>query len=304
MKKLARILKYTVLSSVLILLLIGLGLGGWVYWFNNRSQPEPLAEQPIFQGVTYERVVQADPHPLIYHVIKIDLEAEGIEFFVTPSDDIEGFVYEARTVSQFLDEFDLQIAINGDFFDPFWAVSPWDYYPKSGDGVNSRGLSISEGEIATDGYVRRSAYSTMYITPDNEVIFDSPPEEIDSAISGYLRFVRDGRIIPLGTSGYLSNPHPRTAIALNQAGDTLMLFIVDGRQPNFSDGITIPDFARIIIEHGGFNALNLDGGGSSAMVMEGENGRPRQLSFPIHTRIPSRERPLGNHFGVSALRLD
>lgn len=304
MKMLIRVLKYTVLLTLTILLLIGLGLGGWVYWFNHRTQPPSLVEEAIFQGVTYERVVQADPYPLIYHVIKIDLDAEGIGFFVTPEDAIEGFVYEARTASQFLDEFDLQIAINGDFFDPFRAVSPWDYYPKAGDGVNTRGLTISEGEVVTTGYVPERAYSTVYITPENEVFFDSPPEQIDSAISGYLRFVRDGEVIPLGESGYLTEPHPRTAIALDQTERTLMLFIVDGRQPNYSVGITIPDFAQIVIDHGGYNALNLDGGGSSTMVIEGEDGHPHQLSFPIHTRIPSRERPLANHFGVSALPLN
>jgi len=61
--------------------------------------------------------------------------------------------------------------------------------------------------------------------------------------------------------------------------------------------------ASIIIEFGGYSALNLDGGGSSALVIEGEDGKPLQLGSAIHTRIPGRERPIANHLGIFALPL-
>src|SRR4051794_28051888 len=75
-------------------------------------------------------------------------------------------------------------------------------------------------------------------------------------------------IIPL-LNDYLSHNHPHTAVALDRASNTLMLFLVDGRQPNYSEGVNIPELAAIILSHGGYNALNLDGGGSVALAIEG-----------------------------------
>jgi len=51
-------------------------------------------------------------------------------------------------------------------------------------------------------------------------------------------------------------------------------------------------------EQGAYYAMALDGGGSSTMVIEGEDGKPVILNSPIDLYIPGRERPVGNHFGV------
>ena len=85
---------------------------------------------------------------------------------------------------------------------------------------------------------------------------------------------------------------------------TLLIVVVDGRQPNYSDGVTLPELADMIIEYEGYNALNLDGGGSSTLVVEGTDGQPLQLGSAIHTRLPASERPVANHLGVLALPLD
>jgi exopolysaccharide biosynthesis protein len=81
------------------------------------------------------------------------------------------------------------------------------------------------------------------------------------------------------------------------------LIVVDGRQPNYSEGVTLPELTQIVIEHGGDAALNLDGGGSSTLVVEGPKGEPAVLNSPVHGRIPpGRERPVANHLGVFAER--
>ena len=92
-------------------------------------------------------------------------------------------------------------------------------------------------------------------------------------------------------------------VALDAAGTTLLLVVVDGRQPNYSGGVTLPELADLVVEFGGWAALNLDGGGSSTLVAEGPDGRPRVLNSPIHGRHPpGRERPVANHLGVYAAR--
>lgn len=74
--------------------------------------------------------------------------------------------------------------------------------------------------------------------------------------------------------------------------------VVDGRQPNYREGATFAELAEILIAHGAYFAMNLDGGGSSTLAIQGEDGEPVVLNFPIDSYIPGRERPVANHLGV------
>jgi len=58
--------------------------------------------------------------------------------------------------------------------------------------------------------------------------------------------------------------HPRTAAGLTEEGRVLVLLVVDGRQPGWSVGMTLPELADLMVELGAFEAMNLDGGGSSS----------------------------------------
>jgi exopolysaccharide biosynthesis protein len=61
--------------------------------------------------------------------------------------------------------------------------------------------------------------------------------------------------------------HPRTAIGRREDG-RLILVTVDGRQPQKSVGMTIEELAKLMLELGCREALNLDGGGSTTMVIK------------------------------------
>jgi len=66
------------------------------------------------------------------------------------------------------------------------------------------------------------------------------------------------------------NRHPRTAVGIT--GDNqLLLVTVDGRSFQ-SYGMTIPELAQLFSELGAIHALNLDGGGSTAMWVHGGAG--------------------------------
>ncbi len=59
------------------------------------------------------------------------------------------------------------------------------------------------------------------------------------------------------------------------------------------------ELTDIVMELGAHTALNLDGGGSTALVAAGFWGT-HSLNAPIHTRIPMRQRPVANHLGFYA----
>ena len=78
--------------------------------------------------------------------------------------------------------------------------------------------------------------------------------------------------------------------------------MIDGRQPGYSEGVSLGELADLMIEYGADHAINLDGGGSSTLVVEGTDGTARILNSPIHGRIPGRERPVANQLGIYAPR--
>jgi hypothetical protein len=80
--------------------------------------------------------------------------------------------------------------------------------------------------------------------------------------------------------------HPRTAIGIRPDG-IWVLVVVDGRQPDLSAGMRLTELADLMMSLECREALNLDGGGSSAMVLEGKilnspsDGRERPVSDAI-----------------------
>lgn len=119
-----------------------------------------------------------------------------------------------------------------------------------------------------------------------EVVRDSSGRQVrlgpdDSIVSAAPTLVEDGRIhIDAATEGTLdpqdlsfgfawSNVRqPRTLAGIDGRG-RLLLVTVDGRQPGASEGFTLGEAARFMRSLGAVQALNLDGGGSSAMAVKG-----------------------------------
>lgn len=285
------------LTGIIVSSLILLSLCAASYLLYDRGRPAPLpTKRELYEGVTYRRVVQFIPRSMIAHIIKIDTKAKGMKLLITPPDSDGETPLNARTTSQFLDEFDVQIAINGDGFSPWWSRSPADYYPHVGDPVAPFGLSASNGEVYSTGVETTIGIKpTLYVSRRNVVSFNNAPNNIHSAISGDRMIVLKGDVAPDLND---RDVEPRTAIGMNRNGRYLYLIVVDGRQPFYSSGATFAELAQILIDQGAYIAMSLDGGGSSTMVIEGEGGQPVILNSPIDNYIPGRERPVANHLGV------
>jgi len=287
-RRLAKILIWALLTIVLC-------VGGYLLYERGRPAPIPMKQQ-LYEGVEYRRVVKLSPRPIIVHVIVIDTKVKGIVFLVTPPDSKGDMPLNARTTSQFLEEFDLQIAINGDGFTPWWSRSPADYYPHVGDPVLPLGLTASGGEIYTEGVPKEIGIEpTLYMSRRNALSFNRRPGNVFNALSGDRMLVEKGEPVDGLDNQELD---PRTAIGTNKNGRFLILLIVDGRQPFYSEGATFAKLAELLISQGAYFAMSLDGGGSSTLVIEGKNGVPVVMNSPIDNYIPGRERPVANHLGV------
>ncbi len=243
----------------------------------------------LFPGIIYQREARSTPRPYMLHIVTIDLNAPGIGVLVTPGN---GGI-RAKTTSEFLKKFKLQVAINANYFFPFREEHPWDFYPHSGDKVNVLGQAISQGFVYSPP---RSGWPVLCFDTNNRAqIIESGrcPDGTLQAVAGIDMLVNRGEAVKSDASD-AKKPYARVAVAC--AEQKLWLIAVDGKQPHYSEGVTLAELSEIIVKLGADAALNLDGGGSTTMVVRDRSGI-RVLNSPIHTKLPMRERPVANHLG-------
>jgi len=99
------------------------------------------------------------------------------------------------------------------------------------------------------------------------------PWTAKEGIGGGPMLMQDGQIMvsseaELFGGTHTSARHPRTAVGVTP-NNHLILLLVDGRQPQHSIGMSLPELAEAMRAIGCRSALNLDGGGSSALVIKG-----------------------------------
>jgi hypothetical protein len=129
--------------------------------------------------------------------------------------------------------------------------------------VPGRHLSISER-------VTDSAGHAIALTPGVSVGSAAPLLVSDGRVA--IDAAAEGVTVPGDPSfGYAwaSEPQPRTSAGISKSGD-LILVTVDGRQPRYSEGVTLAEEASLMQSLGAVSALNLDGGGSTAMAVKGK----------------------------------
>lgn len=244
--------------------------------------------QPIFQGVEMCVASTKRPRPLQVRAVRINLRASGIQFLVTPSNGEAPKDTGARTTSEFLREFNCQVALNGSVFDVF--------AKHRGDPMDVEGLSLSRGDL----YSPPNQYDALLIATNNRAWIDRAPVEVRSAfngLSGFYALLVNGQ-----NNGTAKVCHPRSAVGLDRRGRHLILMTIDGRQPGYSEGVTTAEAAEWMRKLGAYNALNLDGGGSTALVIESTNGLPLVLNCPCGPPVGT-ERRVANHLGMFAQKL-
>ncbi|NQT63639.1 MAG: phosphodiester glycosidase family protein [Candidatus Marinimicrobia bacterium] len=71
-------------------------------------------------------------------------------------------------------------------------------------------------------------------------------------------------------SSFAHDRHPRTAVGFNADSTVVYFFTVDGRQGGYSVGMSLFELADYMLEWGVYQGVNLDGGGSTTMVVRGD----------------------------------
>jgi len=152
--------------------------------------------------------------------------------------------------------------------------------------VERRDLKGSSA-IPADGYVisvagtaRQWALENLGVGTRVKLDLNWSPTETETAVfwkqaanivGAGPQLIKNGRVEITNAAeailpSFVSDGHPRTAIAKLKSGQ-ILLVTVDGRQPAESIGMSLTMLADLLIEFSAVEAINLDGGGSTTMVI-------------------------------------
>ena len=167
------------------------------------------------------------------------------------------------------------VALNGTFYNmkaPYNCVT---YFKKYGELCYENTENMEQRDnaavaITAKGvpFIEAANMSAPGDVPDSQAW----AERIDAPnvmCSGPILLV-DGEEAYLKECSFNSNRHPRSAMATK--GKVVYLVAVDGRSKGAAEGVSLWEFADILRFIGAEDAINLDGGGSTTLYVEGENG--------------------------------
>ncbi len=258
----------------------------------KRPDVDNFEFQSVFEGVSYLKGHGFRDRTVSYHLVMIDLGSSGVQPVLTPPCEDAPDHFCAKTVSDFVKDHDLQLAINASYFYPFKEEAFWDFAPRAGGKVKPVGLAITNGALINAGSA--GAPSLCFHQENATMQHDGMcPAGTKNAIAGRMLIEKAGAKPQRNDA---ARTYPLNMVGLNQEGTVLFLLIVDGKQPFYSDGLLPEEGAELLFQFGAVRVLQLDGGGSTTLVMNG-NGAPHIMNAVIHSKIPGRERPVANHLG-------
>jgi hypothetical protein len=250
------------------------------------------------------------PGPVAGILARVDLTDPRVQVKVALADDRDPdgagpCVGQLDTTSNAARKNDFAITINASFF-----LAPntrslqgktIQYYV--GNCAIPEGWHFSAGKVLTQPQ-KENLRAVFIVHDDGKVTFQNRAQELPAntryAVSGSAIVLQAGQVVarPGATAR-----HPRSAVGVSADGHSLLLVAVDGRQEH-SRGVTLEELGRLLQSLGAHDALNLDGGGSTAFVVKDPGtgvfaiaNQPSDSSISMpNVRI---ERPVADVIGIS-----
>ncbi len=222
------------------------------------------------------------------HVLRADLNNPRVSFRASQISERE------KTPSEFAKMTGSIAAINGDFFykDNNYitnglAIGAGNTWPFTIDKADTTFIACSK---TRDCFIDDS-FSARQVDPK---VYTSLVSSYDELLTPSFQWSQKPGDPGCGAVEHTcSNPHPRTAVALSADRKVMWWIVVEGRQNNVS-GLSLFDLTQVIKRLGATCAINLDGGGSSGMVLNGKLVNNRPSDEPI-------ERKVSNSLGIIEL---
>ncbi len=257
-----------------------------------------------WRGVTYAFEKRSSPN-LEIHTVVIDLGRVRLRTVPAgPDPDGPGkWQTVLMPTSKIAEREHFDIAVNGDFF----AIPRGkDAEGEAAQKLFENGMpALATGPAMTDGKVwSTSEKARQCLVADRKtrvqlVDAAAPPAQAMQVIcgrdflvvNGKAQFSDDGAVYK---PGEFRNINPRTAVGIDEKGKRLYILVVDGRS-ELSKGMTYGQLAAEMVRLGAHTAINLDGGGSSTLVLRDEKGELKVMNKPSDKK----ERAVANVLGLT-----
>lgn len=274
--KTKRVFTLRVFAAFAVLLCAGaLRADGWQDWMWGR-------EVVLREGVSLRAYALEKPQTMKAFVLKVDLTTPGVGFTATerdprwgePMPDCDGGKWLVNTKRETAEDFmvrrrregkNVEIAMNASGWRPWGGTDCRSecaalYRWTLADGVElSHGLKPGMG---TYFIVRKDGSAEI-----RSVLKPSMTNDMAFAIYGNRALLEKGKFSRSATAADKQDLQPRTALGLAADRKTLVILAVDGRQPGYSLGASFADLAKILKQEGCTDAVNMDGGGSTSLVV-------------------------------------
>jgi hypothetical protein len=281
----------------IVFAVIVLCISSWALGQEPSEKPVSLKEDrfanmDLPEGITFQAYVRTDPRPLKIYRLDYDLKSPELEMAVAVGKDPDGdgpAETELSPPKSLAKSENFIVAVN---------TNAWEMLPDPQTGKRPGYIAGGKAEIL--GWVasgRRTASLpqpgiwSFWLEPSgvpaigdfvSQKKFKQPTVQQDEqkavtvAVSGFGGILKEGQVLP-APSDIL---HPRTSIGINAEKSTVTLVVVDGRQPKVSEGVSEEELARLMLDFGCVDAINLDGGGSSILLARQKSGELRITNRP------------------------
>jgi Exopolysaccharide biosynthesis protein related to N-acetylglucosamine-1-phosphodiester alpha-N-acetylglucosaminidase len=239
-----------------------------------------------YNSVYEEQILKRDEGNDIYKVVTID-EKDYSGYLVVIYDSSRVSLYTSskiRSGGQHLTDMSKEskalVAINASGFG------------RRSGGLVPTGTVIKNGKILSVGGTNRHGGGLIGFNKDGVLMLTASSAQtaikngmVEGMTFGPFLIVNGASAKVKGNGGWgYAN---RTAIAQRKDGIVLFL-VIDGRGANGSNGISIADMIKLLEKYEAYNAANLDGGGSSSLVVNGKLvNSPRGYGYTGERYIPN-----------------
>ena len=201
------------------------------------------------------------------------------------------------TVSEFATRHNALAAVNGSYFDMRTGI-PICYLriggrqlgintPGRNDTLNRKYYQFATVRLLPSGRPR-------FLVPDSLRMAEALLPDSNLMTAGPMLLHRGATVPQHLEKRFVAARHNRTAIGLKPDG-TVILLVADGRFKGVAEGLSLPELTLLMRWLGCCDAVNLDGGGSSTMYLQG-HGQDGIVNHPSDNGRfdPQGQRPVAN----------
>lgn len=248
----------------------------WQIRFEEHFSDEIISSENFYSGPNLGVVVthheyESEKGPVVYHLAEV--WTGNIDCFRSGLAATPPRFHMSASLTKMAEDQNAVVAVNGDFCS----------YSYGGIAVrNGVVWSKMRGSVDLCVLYRDGTMETM-VPKDFDLNAAIERDVWQVWTFGPALLNEDGSVRDIPYSSipeiHITGRNPRTAIGYFEPGHYCFL-VADGRQPDYSVGMTLEEMAQIFSDLGCKAAFNLDGGGSSMMVFRGE------LISQIYANVP------------------